>query len=76
MASHDMASADIARAHFSDVPRGNPCAQCGRPIAMPEWIEAGEHEVCYLWHCYACDYQFAAVAYFDGAPPDHASLAA
>jgi hypothetical protein len=43
---------------------------------MPEWIETGDRRACYLWHCYACDYRFEAVAFFDGAPPDHEPLAA
>jgi ribosomal protein L37AE/L43A len=76
MALGDMASAQMTRATPIDVPRGNPCAQCGRPISMPEWIEAGDRRACYLWHCHACDYRFAAEAYFDGATPDHESLAA
>jgi hypothetical protein len=48
------------------VPRANPCAQCGKPIAVPEWIEQeGPHRVVYLWHCWACDYCFEAVAVFE-----------
>jgi hypothetical protein len=42
---------------------------------MPEWIEAGPRRTSYLWHCYACDYQFEAVAY-DGAQPEQEPLAA
>ena len=76
MAPAQMASANAARAVSIDVPRGNPCAQCGRPISMPEWIEAGDRRACYLWHCHACDYRFAAEAFFDGAPSGHESLAA
>jgi hypothetical protein len=48
------------------VPRENPCAQCGKPIAVPEWIEQeGPHRIVYLWHCWACDYCFEAVAVFE-----------
>ena len=47
------------------LPAENPCAQCGKPIAAPEWIEREPHRICYLWHCWACDYRFEAVAYFD-----------
>jgi hypothetical protein len=43
----------------------NPCAQCGKPIATPEWIENGPRRTSYLWHCWACDYQFEAVAFFE-----------
>ena len=66
----------MARAEFGNLPRGNPCAQCGQPIPIPEWIEAGPQCTAYLWHCHACDYRFAAEAFFDGGPPDHESLAA
>jgi len=59
----------MARAEFGDLPRGNPCAQCGRPISIPEWIEAGQRRTSYLWHCYACDYRFEAVA-FEAAQPE------
>jgi hypothetical protein len=55
----------MARADSVDLPRGNPCAQCGRPISIPEWIESGPQRTAYLWHCLACDYRFEAVAYFD-----------
>ena len=70
-----MASAHMARAEFGDLPRGNRCAQCGRPISIPEWIESGQRRTSYLWHCFACDYRFEAVA-FDSARPDHEPLAA
>jgi hypothetical protein len=55
----------MARMNFGYLPQGNPCAQCGKPIAAPEWIENGPHRTSYLWHCWACDYQFEAVAFFD-----------
>jgi hypothetical protein len=57
----------MARLNFVGSPRRNPCAQCGRPISMPEWIEDGPQRTAYLWHCHACDYRFEAVAYFDDA---------
>jgi hypothetical protein len=58
-------------------PYGNPCAQCGKPIAAPEWIEQNDsHYVTYLWHCWACDYRFEALAYFDDPPSDPEALAA
>jgi len=53
------------------LPRGNPCAQCGKPIAAPEWIENGPKRASYLWHCRACGYRFEAVAFFD--EPDSGS---
>jgi hypothetical protein len=53
----------MARADTIRLPRQNPCAQCGKPIAMPEWVEASEGRTCYLWHCWACDYRFEAIAF-------------
>ncbi|WP_213769572.1 hypothetical protein [Bradyrhizobium sp. dw_78] len=58
-----------------DMPRENPCAQCGRPITFPDWIEAGPYRTSYLWHCLACDYRFEAIAVFDGPSPDREPLA-
>ena len=55
----------MAKFEFGYLPRGNPCAQCGKPIAAPEWIEQGPRRISYLWHCRACDYKFEAVAFFD-----------
>lgn len=66
----------MATSDISYIPRENPCAQCGRPIAVPEWIEAGEHRISYLWHCLACDYRFEAVAIFDHPHAQHDALAA
>jgi hypothetical protein len=48
----------------ANLPRNNPCAQCGAPIPLPEWVEQGDGCVAYLWHCHSCDYQFEAIAYF------------
>jgi ribosomal protein L37AE/L43A len=48
-----------------DMPRENPCAQCGEPIAVPEWIEAGPRRTSYLWYCRACGYRFEAMAIFE-----------
>jgi hypothetical protein len=31
----------MARMNFGYLPHENPCAQCGKPIATPEWIENG-----------------------------------
>jgi hypothetical protein len=47
------------------LPRENPCAQCGRLISLPEWVETEPGRAFYLWRCMACDYRFEAVAYFD-----------
>ena len=66
----------MARADFGILPQGNPCAQCGKPIAVPDWVEAGPRRISYLWHCRACDYQFEAVAFGDGSQPEQEALAA
>ncbi len=63
---------DPARAQSGDIPRQNPCAQCGLPIPAPDWIEPGRGRISYLWNCRACGYRFEAVAIFDpvaDAPP-------
>jgi hypothetical protein len=57
------------------LPRNNPCAQCGAPIAIPEWVECDHGRAAYLWHCLACDYTFEAVAYFHDGGNDHALAA-
>jgi hypothetical protein len=66
----------MAGTRLTNLPQQNPCAQCGRPIAMPEWVESSEGRTCYLWHCWACDYQFEAIAFFDEREPDKRPIAA
>ena len=44
----------MARLDTSYLPHGNPCAQCGKPIARPDWG----------------DYRFEAVAIYEEADPD------
>jgi ribosomal protein L37AE/L43A len=58
------------------LPHENPCAQCRKPIAAPDWIESGPRHTSYLWHCRACDYRFEAVAYFREQQLDQEALAA
>ena len=60
-----MVSANMARANLGNMPRRNPCAQCGKPIASPDWIEQGDGRVSYLWTCRSCDYRFEAIAILD-----------
>ncbi len=55
----------MARANLGYLPHGNPCAQCGKPIPSPDWVEEGPGRISYLWTCRACDYRFEAVAIFD-----------
>jgi len=66
----------MARIDFDYLPHGNPFAQCGQPIAMPEWAEAGPRRISYLWHCRACGYRFEAVAFFDNSDRDQEAIAA
>jgi hypothetical protein len=66
----------MARTDLTDLPKQNPCAQCGQPIALPEWVEESRGRVAYLWHCHACDYRFEAVAFFDDAESGEEALAA
>jgi hypothetical protein len=66
----------MASMNPGSVPLRNPCAQCGKPITTPEWIEAGSRRTAYLWHCWACDYRFEAVAFFDEAQQESEALAA
>jgi hypothetical protein len=66
----------MANMEFGNLPRENPCAQCGKPIAAPEWVEHGPRRTSYLWYCPACDYRFEAMAVFSGAQPDREPLAA
>jgi hypothetical protein len=54
----------MARLALGNSPRQNPCAQCGTPIAAPDWVESFPGHTSYLWCCRACDYRFEAVAYF------------
>jgi hypothetical protein len=49
-----------------------PCAQCGKPLLTPDWIEHLEsHRVRYLWSCDACDYRFESIVRFtaESVPP-------
>jgi ribosomal protein L37AE/L43A len=66
----------MARPDSGSLPHENPCAQCRKPIAAPDWIESGPRRTSYLWHCRACDYRFEAVAYFRDEQLDQAALAA
>jgi hypothetical protein len=66
----------MARVDVGCLPHENPCAQCGKPIAAPDWIESGPRRISYLWRCVACDYQFEAVAFFAEPQSDSQPLAA
>ena len=65
---------DSDRTDSIDLPRQNPCAQCGEPIALPDWVETMPGCTAYLWHCRACNYRFEAIAYYGDA--EDRSLAA
>jgi hypothetical protein len=60
----------MAKIDVRYLPHGNPCAQCSRPIAAPDWVEKGPGRISYLWHCEACDYLFEAVAFFEDEEAD------
>ena len=60
----------MARLDSGYLPRGNPCAQCGKPIARPDWVESSPGRTSFLWFCRACDYRFEAVAIYEEADPD------
>jgi hypothetical protein len=62
--------------NLGSLPLGNPCAQCGKPIAAPEWVESGPGRTSYLWHCWGCDYTFEAGAFFEESHRDNEALAA
>ena len=66
----------MARLDLGYLPKQNPCAQCGKSIAAPEWIENGPRRISYLWRCRACDYRFEAVAFYDKSQADPEPLAA
>jgi hypothetical protein len=66
----------MASMDFGYLPRENPCAQCGKLIAAPEWVENGPLRTSYLWYCQGCDYRFEAMAFFSEAQPDREPLAA
>jgi len=76
MTKAEMQKSTMATAHAGDIPRQNPCAQCGAPIPKPDWIEPGEGRISYLWTCRACNYRFEAVAIFDEAAVEHPPLTA
>jgi hypothetical protein len=66
----------MVRVDLGHLPQGNPCAQCAKPIATPEWIESGARRISYLWYCRACDYRFEAVAFYADAESEREALAA
>jgi hypothetical protein len=58
------------------LPKHNPCAQCGKPIREPDWIESSPGRMSYLWYCSACDYRFEAMAFFDEQDDEQEAIAA
>ena len=66
----------MARLDLGYLPHENPCAQCGKRIGAPDWVEAGPRRISYLWQCRACGYRFEAVAFFNDSEPDREALAA
>lgn len=66
----------MAKAALGYLPRQNPCAQCGAPIPVPDWVESAPGRMSYLWCCRACDYRFEAIAFFHEAHTEEEPLAA
>ena len=66
----------MASVNIGYIPRQNPCAQCGKPIPFPEWVEPVDGRVSYVWQCRACDYRFEAIAIFEQDESSHRPLAA
>ncbi|WP_315738565.1 MULTISPECIES: hypothetical protein [unclassified Bradyrhizobium] len=59
-----------------DLPRNNPCAQCGEPIALPAWVEKDGRRTAYLWHCRLCDYRYETIAFYAEAVDEDGAMAA
>jgi hypothetical protein len=72
--NHQGGRCAMARLDSGYLPRENPCAQCGKPISRPDWIESNAGRTSFLWYCHACDYRFEAIAIYEESHPD--SLAA
>ena len=66
----------MARIDIGYLPHENPCAQCGTPIAAPDWVESESRRTAYLWHCRACGYRYEAVAFFAEPVSESEPLAA
>ena len=66
----------MARSDSGYLPRGNPCAQCGKPIETPDWVESSRGRMFYLWTCRACDYRFEAIAIYQQSESEQEPLAA
>jgi hypothetical protein len=46
------------------LPKNNPCGQCGNPIPAPVWTETDHNRIHFIWHCVACDYRFQTTAIY------------
>jgi ribosomal protein L37AE/L43A len=68
--------ARTAKSGVNHLPHDNPCAQCSKPIAVPDWVENGARRISYLWRCRSCGYRFEAVAFYDASHPDRDAIAA
>lgn len=64
MNRQDLARQNLGNPPRENQPRENPCAQCGKPIARPDWVEHSEGRTSYLWNCRACNYRFEAIAIY------------
>ena len=75
MTTSDLIRSDLTQSDIGDIPRQNPCAQCGTPIPLPDWIEPGRGRISYLWKCHACGYRFEAIAIYEEPVAEHALAA-
>ena len=50
--------------NVGEAPKNNPCAQCGAPIPTPDWIEAENNRLHFVWNCELCNYRFQCTAIY------------
>jgi hypothetical protein len=51
------------------LPSNNCCAQCGKLIRDPDWMETSGDRVMFVWRCSACDYEFETIAIYPARQP-------
>ena len=57
------------------LPKNNPCAQCGKPIPIPSWTEADNNRVHFIWQCKACNDQIQAMRLAANTSTDRSRMA-
>jgi Zn finger protein HypA/HybF involved in hydrogenase expression len=65
LGKHLLNQRDLRSCHMHSDPNTSPvikCAQCGEPLAAPEWSEhIDDYRVRHLWKCEPCNYSFEAI---------------